>query len=148
LKNESLVDAKLRLTGICGMSFNSRGEWLAPRLLVPRGTRSQILQAKQMELVEVWREDYHGTLVQMRGRLLKSERNEDNKTKLYLDSDNVLFTASYVGVTDSKLFEALRPGSELEVTGICTVELGLDELSIGLPKPQDFSLLLRDAGDV
>jgi len=259
LKDESLVDAKLRLKGIYGMTFNSRGEWVAPRLLVPRAedvvvltpggsdpfdapsaplyalqpfrfaspglhrvklsgvvtlcrpgeflfvqgphrgyrvstrqqeafavgdeveasgftrmsggfgelseaivrktgrgrppkptaaTRSEILHAKPMDPAEVWREDYHGTLVQMRGRLLKSERNEGNETKLYLDSDNVLFTASYVGATDSELFEALRLGSELEVTGICTVELGLDELSIGLPEPRDFSLLLRDAGDV
>ena len=61
---------------------------------------------------------------------------------LVIASDDTLYTASLPTAMATPALTGLRPGSELEVTGICVVETGDNR------KLKGFQLLLRAVEDV
>jgi signal transduction histidine kinase len=76
------------------------------------------------------------TLVTLEGRLLDSVRGADGQ-RLLMRAGPYVFTA-----TLPQPLEDLRPGSELRLTGVCTLATGERR------SPQNFRLRLRSAADV
>ncbi|MEM7600910.1 MAG: histidine kinase [Verrucomicrobiota bacterium] len=108
-------------------------------------TRSEVLAITYLKPWELWNEDYDGTLVSMRGRLLKWEPFTEGIIRLYLDSDDLLLSATVPDSLNPEFHQRLRLGNELELTGICEVELDLNMAPFGV---SDLSLLLRDLEDI
>lgn len=94
--------------------------------------------------------DFDGHLVQFRARLLTVQSAPDPKQswrRLTLERGEVILSATaYEG--DTKSLDALRPGSDLDVTGIVQLEytpVVAPRLSL---MPTGLDILLRDAADV
>ncbi len=82
-----------------------------------------------------------GRLVTVQGRLV-SLTTADNETLLTLEEGRVRYHARIPGSGN------WRAGSELQITGVCSVEIGDWELMVTRRPPQSFSLLARGPGDV
>jgi signal transduction histidine kinase len=96
--------------------------------------------------------DFDGRLITFRGRLLNIQPSMDRKPpwqRLALDAGGTIVEALlYKG--DTKAFEALQPGSELQVTGIAQLNFDLfpeKQSSLQHP-PSGLQLLLRGKDDV
>jgi signal transduction histidine kinase len=111
-------------------------------------TRTQILGVTTMPHWQLRTEDYDGSLVTLRARLVKIEHTPQEPPRIYLDSEGALWVATLPTTTPAAALQALLPGSDLEVTGICIVRLNMKWPAISLPLPQDFSLLLRGPEDL
>ncbi len=93
-----------------------------------------------------WRGDFDGAPVRIRGRLISHDRATKDLT-LVMASGNFLFPAilpSGIPVPD------WREGSELELTGICSVQVDLEATSFGAgpTQPKSFRILLRSPRDI
>jgi signal transduction histidine kinase len=68
--------------------------------------------------------------------------------RLNLECDGALLPAEFVPAGDIAALAALRPGSELRVTGICGLTFSGSPPVVEWPQPVAMRLLLRNAGDV
>lgn len=108
---------------------------------------SRILAQVKRELLAVKEEDYDGTLVRLRGTLVKVDLRP-GQTALYLDCEGILITATLAANLPLGALDHLLPGSGLEVTGICSVQLDLKWPSPGVPKRESFSIILQDPNSI
>ncbi len=92
--------------------------------------------------------DYDEHLVALRGRLLEVNHAANGLPVLTIESDDVLVPVRFSTAQDFAKVINLRPGSELSITGICSVSFsklpGLAEEE----RPTAFGLLLRGVDDV
>jgi len=91
--------------------------------------------------------DYDARLVQIDGRLVDLDSTEKTPT-LMLSSDGILFSAALVGSPREKL--AWKPGSDLHLTGVFSVQVDASRITPGDWRPQvvGFRILLRSPQDV
>lgn len=93
-------------------------------------------------------EDYDGSLVTLRARLVRVEDVPDEGARLYLDSGGSLIRAGLGPGTTAAALALLQVESEVDVTGVCAVELDQEWPADVMPVPVGFSLLLRSPADV
>jgi len=86
---------------------------------------------------------YDGRLVEVPGMLAASARADDEAVLTF--DDGPRHFRAYVPDADPARW---RAGSELRVTGVCSVEVGDWESLVTRRQPQGFSLLARGPGDV
>ncbi len=89
--------------------------------------------------------DVDGRLVTLSGRLIQIERSAPF-TRLYVESDGAVLSAEYHDPDGGKL--EIPPGSDLELTGICKVELSSSWPAREIPRVTGFQLLLRTPSDI
>ena len=85
--------------------------------------------------------NHNAELIRVKGRLMGSSTNQGDQVLLLQDGDTV-FEARLAKTGEPNALAALREGSQLEVTGVATIEV--DENGI----PNTFRLLLRSSADV
>lgn len=87
-------------------------------------------------------------LVSLRGRLLDVNSTAPGLPVLMIESDDMLVPVRFSTAQDFTKISKLRSGSELSITGVCSVSFdkfpGLGEER----RPASFGLLLRDVDDV
>ena len=87
-------------------------------------------------------------LVQVHARLVRVAKNQHGKT-LVMDYRSRIFNAQIDDDVDLSSLDALRAGSILQLTGICRMQVGSDELYRVLSdNPDQFVILLRTPEDV
>lgn len=111
-------------------------------------TSGEILRPKHNQGRDLIVEDYDGALVTLRGRLVRVEVLPERLPRLYLDCDGSLTFAEFGNRLTSGDLQRWQVESELEVTGICSVELDHEWPADVMPAPAGFSMLLRDQNDV
>lgn len=93
-------------------------------------------------------QDYDDYLVALRGRLVSFDSHQRGPVRLNLECDGVLVPAEFTGEQDSSFLTALRPGSELLVSGICALTFSRSRPVVDWPTPVALRLLLRGPSDV
>jgi signal transduction histidine kinase len=88
-------------------------------------------------------EDYDGVMIRLKGRLVSVENVRDNSPRLVMDAEGVAVVAQFVTGGTSSDLARLLPGSEVEVTGICSLTLAEHWPRSLLPVPERFSVLLQ-----
>ncbi len=86
-------------------------------------------------------ENFHGKLIRIRCRLL-DRVSTAKESILVLQNGEHIFKAQLTGTDESAELGAMRNGSVIELTGVCSVDPGEDLA------PKSFLLLLRSASDV
>jgi ketosteroid isomerase-like protein len=93
--------------------------------------------------------DHDFQLVRIEG-VLASEKNAEGEVTLVLSSGNEIFSAILAAGPKASQIPEWQPGSELELTGVCTVQGDTTRTTLGiaLSKPTSFRILLRSPEDV
>jgi signal transduction histidine kinase len=92
--------------------------------------------------------DYEDSLVALRGRLVSVDHKQGEPLRLNLECDGVLVPAEFAGTVDPKFVAALRPDSELRVSGVCVLTFSEAIPVVNWPSPVALRLLLRGPDDV
>lgn len=92
--------------------------------------------------------DFDDYLVSLRGKLVSVDHDGRSPVRLNLECDGALLSAEFVPAGEIAALAALRPGSELRVSGICGLTFSGSPPVVEWPQPVAMRLLLRDAGDV
>ncbi|HEX7362217.1 MAG TPA: response regulator [Bryobacteraceae bacterium] len=92
---------------------------------------------------------YDSELVSIRGTLIARNRTATGP-RLTLSAGPLLFAAVLPRTRNNRELPAWRPGSELQVTGICSVTMDLGQSAIhdSVVHPKSFRILLRSPEDV
>jgi signal transduction histidine kinase len=106
-------------------------------------TRQQVLAVKAPGTNTLRQEDYDGTLVKLRGRLVKIESNAGEEHRLYLDCAGSVVIATLGAQIPAAALAHFAAGSDIEATGICAVRLSARWPALVIPVPEDFTLLLH-----
>ncbi len=93
-------------------------------------------------------EDYDGQIVSLRGRLEKIEMNINEERRLFLDFDGHILEASLGTNVPAATLDVFRPGSELQLTGVCVEEFPPPWPNQGTPAPVGLHLLMRTVNDI
>ena len=93
-------------------------------------------------------QDYDDYLVALRGRLVSFDHKQGEPLRLNLECDGVLVPAEFSGTQDAGFVAALRPDSELRVSGICALTFSESRPVVNWPSPVALRLLLRGPADV
>ena len=93
-------------------------------------------------------QDYDDYLVALRGRLVSFDHKQGEPLRLNLECDGVLVPAEFSGTEDASFVSALRPGSTLRVSGICSLRFSESRPVVDWPTPVALRLLLRGPADV
>jgi signal transduction histidine kinase/CheY-like chemotaxis protein len=98
---------------------------------------------------QAFRGDHDSQLVRIQGQLIGRDLAAKNPT-LVLSSGNFVFIAVLPGEGNGSEVNAWQEGSELGLTGICSVEVNAEEAALreGTTVPKAFRILLRSPGDV
>jgi len=97
--------------------------------------------AVPVKVAQVMEGSFDADLVQMEGRLL-DVRNLPGEQTLVLESDGAIFKGQLRSPQVVDHFSQLRPGSQIRVTGICSIQKSSSHVPVG------FRLLLRSGDDV
>lgn len=93
-------------------------------------------------------QDYDDFLVALRGRLVSFDHKKGEPLRLNLECDGVLVPAEFTVAQDPSVIAALRPDSELRVSGICALTFSQSRPVTDWPAPVALRLLLRGPADV
>jgi len=98
---------------------------------------------------EALKGEHDGQLIRIAGKLVNQDLTSADPT-LVMSSGGMLFFAVLPGGTNVADISAWRPGSELELTGICAMEVDkyLSAQREGAAQPKSFRVLLRSSQDV
>lgn len=93
--------------------------------------------------------EHDGELIQIKGRLVNEDFTSTDPT-LVMSSGGMLFFAVLPNGTSAAEISSWPPNSELELSGICAVEVDkyLSAQREGVAQPKSFRVLLRSAHDV
>jgi PAS domain S-box-containing protein len=93
--------------------------------------------------------EHDGQLIRIAGKLVNQDVTSSDPT-LVMSSGGMLFFAVLPGGTNPAEISAWHPGSELELTGICAMEVDkyLSAQREGAVQPKSFRVLLRSSQDV
>ncbi len=113
------------------------------------GGGGQAIAATPVTAQDAMRGDFDGRLVQFRGRLVSLDLTSEYPT-LVMSSEGVLFFAMLPNGTKAKELGSWRIGSELQLTGVCSVQVDkfLSAQREGAALPKSFRVLLRSPRDV
>jgi len=111
-------------------------------------TRSQILAVKSLGTSDLKKEDYDGTRVRIRARLIKVESNPGEDHRFFLDCEDGVVVATLPARIPRASLRSDMPGSEVEATGLCAVRLATGWPVLTLPVPESFVLLLHAPDDI
>jgi signal transduction histidine kinase len=92
--------------------------------------------------------DFDDYLVSVRGKLVSIDHDGRSPVRLNLEWEGALLPAEFVQPGDVAAVTALRPGSELTVSGVCGLTFSGAPPVVEWPQPIAMRLLLRDAADV
>jgi PAS domain S-box-containing protein len=109
----------------------------------------QAIAGKPIALQDALTGDDDAKLVQIRGRLVSLDTTSDYPT-LLMSTGGMSFFALLPSGTNAQEISSWRPGSELQLTGICSVNVDkyLSAQREGAALPISFRVLLRSAHDV
>jgi len=93
-------------------------------------------------------EDYDDFLVALRGRLVSVDYKQGTPLRLNVECDGVLVPAEFTSPVDAGFAAALRPESELLISGVCALTFTAAGPTINWPRAVAMRLLLRGPGDV
>jgi signal transduction histidine kinase len=93
-------------------------------------------------------QDYDDYLVAVRGRLVSIDHKHGEPLRLNLECDGALVPVEFASAPAGDFAASLRPGSELRVSGVCTVTFSNSLPVVDWPEPVGMRLLLRGAEDV
>jgi PAS domain S-box-containing protein len=93
---------------------------------------------------EALRGDYDSQLIRIEG-LVTNQVTGPRRYELTLQAGNLIFTASLDRIAGSSGLRIIRPGSLIEVTGVCAVRANADRISdsfrVLVPSPLDVTVL-------
>jgi signal transduction histidine kinase/DNA-binding response OmpR family regulator len=89
--------------------------------------------------------NYEGDLVRIDGRLIEQSRTTDQYT-FVLNAGGEVFSAILPADVADRALESLRPGSRLQLTGVCTIPETQATRHFRVPK--SFQILLRSPADL
>ena len=114
-----------------------------------RESSARALAAAPVTAVDALRGDYDARLIQLTGRLVNQDLTS-NSPALVMSSGHISFFALLPEGTKFEEVASLRPGSELQLTGVCSVQVDrfLSSRGQGGALPVSFRLLLRSTRDV
>lgn len=92
--------------------------------------------------------DYDDRLVTMRGNLVSLENRPGEPWRLNLDWDGVLIPVELAVRHNTAALATLRPGSELRVTGVCSLSYSESRQVVEWPRAVALRVLLRGPDDV
>ena len=92
-------------------------------------------------LVDLMDGRYDGDLVRAEGTFVEGEQGREDYT-IVLQDGGVFFNAEMILSAAESLPARLRPGTRIQVTGVCSVVVDTDRV------PRSFRVLLRDGSDV
>jgi signal transduction histidine kinase len=101
----------------------------------------------RLRIDQLMAEDYDGTLICLRGRLINRLHRDDEQV-LVLEAENMVFSARIGAANADSHFNQLQLNSELEVTGVCIPQLSANWNPSIETRPESFQLLLRSSDDV
>jgi PAS domain S-box-containing protein len=133
------------------VGFPAMGEYsamLEDAIFKPRGSGETIV-APPVTTQEAMKGAYDAKLVQIQGRLVNRDLSSEYPT-LVMSSGGMLFFAVLPSGTKAEALAPWRVGSELQLTGICSVrvEKYLSAQQEGAALPMSFRVLLRSPQDV
>jgi signal transduction histidine kinase len=110
-------------------------------------TRSTTFAPEPRNMVPLPR-DFDDYLVALRGFLVSFDHKHGEPLRLNLECDGALVSAEFIESAESAAVTALRPGSELRVSGVCELTFSDRRPLSAWPQPVAVRLLLRDRADV
>jgi signal transduction histidine kinase len=93
-------------------------------------------------------EDHEGRLVSFQGSLLKVEAAVEEPHRIYLDQEGHITIAQLPPSTEVEALASLQEGSEVKITGVCSIELTPRWPQLGPPQITGTRLHLRSLADV
>jgi PAS domain S-box-containing protein len=132
------------------VGFPVMGEYslmLEDALFMAKGN-GQVISATPITVRDALKGDYDAKLVQIQGRLVNHDLTSEYPT-LVMSSGGMFFLALLPNGTKAEVIASWRPGSELQLTGICSVQVdkNLSAQREGAALPVSFRLLLRSPQD-
>ena len=112
------------------------------------GSRRDIRPAS-ISAQDAMKGDYDARLIQIKGRLVNQDQTSEYPT-LVMSSGGMSFFALLPSGTSAEKMADWQAGSELELTGICSVQVDkyLSAQREGAARPMSFRVLLRSSQDV
>jgi diguanylate cyclase (GGDEF)-like protein len=133
------------------VGFPSMGEYtlMLEDAVFKREGGGQIITAAFVTAQEAMKGDYEAKLIRIQGRLVQQDRTSEYPT-LVLSSGGRLFLAILPTGTSAYETTSWQVGSELQLTGVCSVQVDkhLSAEREGAAQPKSFRVLLRSARDV
>jgi diguanylate cyclase (GGDEF)-like protein len=133
------------------VGFVTRGRFM-PALsdAIPRAAPgSRVIPAVPVTPEQALRADYDSELVQIDGRLIGRDLSASDTT-LLLAAGKFIFRVLLPSAQTDAALSAMRIGTNLRVTGICSVQVDTDGTlkGYGFTQASQFSILLRSAHDI
>src|SRR5271157_69630 len=133
------------------VGFPAMGEYtvmLEDAVFKPEGS-GRAIAATSVTAQDAMKGDYDAKLVQIRGRLVNQDLASEYPT-LVMSSGGLLFLAVLPSGTRAEEVVSWRVGSELRLTGVCSVQVNkyLSSQREGAAQPKSFRVLLRSPQDV
>jgi PAS domain S-box-containing protein len=112
------------------------------------GSRREIKPAS-ISAEDAIKGDYDAKLIRIKGRVVNQDQTSEYPT-LVMSSGGMLFFALLPSGTRAEIMAAWQTGSELQLTGICSVQVDryLSAQHEGAARPVSFRVLLRSPQDI
>ncbi|MDQ5977597.1 MAG: sensor histidine kinase [Verrucomicrobiota bacterium] len=110
-------------------------------------TRGQAF-AREPRPVQSAPQDFDDRLVTLNGRLVSLDEKVGEPQRLNLVCEGALVPAEFPDPVDHAFLAGLRPGSELQVSGICQLTFSDSRPVVEWPQPVALRLLVRSPADV
>ena len=133
------------------VGFPALGDYslmLEDAVFKPEGSGAAIA-ATSITVQDALKGDYDAKLVQIRGHLVNQDLTTEYPT-LVMSSEGMVFLALLPSGTNTESLASWRAGSELQLAGICSVQVDktLSAQREGAALPMSFRILLRSPQDV
>jgi PAS domain S-box-containing protein len=133
------------------VGFPAMGEYslmLEDAVFMPKGS-GQAIAATSITVRDAMKGDYDAKLIQIQGRLVSQDPTSEYPT-LVMSSGGMSFFALLPSGTEAAKVAFWRAGSELQLTGVCSVQVDkyLSAQREGAALPMSFRVLLRSPQDV
>ena len=133
------------------VGFPAMGEYslkLEDAIFMPKGS-GQAVAATSITVADALKGEYDAKLVQIQGHLVNQDLTSEFPT-LVMSSGGMLFLALLPSGTNAEKLASWGAGSELQLTGICSVQVdkNLSAQREGAALPVSFRVLLRSPQDV
>ena len=133
------------------VGFPAMGEYslmLEDAVFKPEGG-NRAIAASSITAQDAMKGDYDANLVQIQGRLVNQDLTSEYPT-LVMSSGGMSFFALLPSGTKAETISSWRTGSELLLTGVCSVQVDkyLSDQREGAAMPMSFRVLLRSPHDV
>ncbi len=111
-------------------------------------TWQKVLSVHTQPVTMLRQEDYDGTRVSIAGELVSIEHQPDQDHRLFLECSGRVIVATLRAACPPSHLERFSVGSQLDVTGICSVNYGATAARPVPPLPESFFINLQSPDDV